>query len=64
MVGNLDTGSTLRMADALAQGIPNAQQVVFTGAAHMPTMEQLEQFYRTLEHFVSQALAESDAERG
>jgi pimeloyl-ACP methyl ester carboxylesterase len=52
VLGDLDTGRVLMMADAMERGIVGAQKVVFFGAAHMPTMEQPEVFNRVLSDFL------------
>jgi pimeloyl-ACP methyl ester carboxylesterase len=52
MIGDLDTGDTLAIADLFAQGIPGAQKVVFEGAAHVPNLEQPERFKQVLLDFL------------
>jgi pimeloyl-ACP methyl ester carboxylesterase len=52
MIGDLDTGDTVAIADLLAQGIPGAEKVVFAGAAHVPNLEQPERFNQVLLDFL------------
>jgi pimeloyl-ACP methyl ester carboxylesterase len=52
MVGAQDMPETLASADVLAQRIRNAQKVVVPGAAHLPSMEQPEQFTRLVVAFL------------
>lgn len=53
IVGDLDFSDTIAAKDALAQGIPNARQVVFPGVAHMVNMEQPEHFNATVLAFLA-----------
>jgi 3-oxoadipate enol-lactonase len=52
IIGDLDTGDCVAIADLLAQGIPGAEKVVFEGAAHVPSMEQPERFNQVLLDFL------------
>jgi pimeloyl-ACP methyl ester carboxylesterase len=52
VVGNLDVPDTLTSADLLARSIPDAQKAVMPGAAHLPSMEQPEQFNRLVVEFL------------
>lgn len=52
LVGELDVPDKLASADLLARGIPGAQKVVMPGAAHLPSMEQPEQFNRLVLEFL------------
>jgi 3-oxoadipate enol-lactonase len=52
MIGDLDTGDTVAIADLFAQGIPGAEKVVFEGAAHVPNMEQPDRFNQVLLDFL------------
>lgn len=44
IVGDLDTPKTLAASDLLTQQITEAQKVVINGTAHLPNMEQPEEF--------------------
>lgn len=52
VVGDLDVPDTLTSADLLARSIRDAQKVVMPGAAHLPSMEQPEQFNRLVVEFL------------
>lgn len=53
MIGDLDTSGTQRMVEAMAAGISGAQKHVFTGAAHLPSMEQPGAFNCALQDFLT-----------
>lgn len=53
MVGDLDTPSTLARADFLAKNIPNAKMVTMNGVAHLPNMEQPEEFNKHILSFLN-----------
>jgi len=44
VVGDLDTQRTLAAADFLAGNIPNAKKIMMNNTAHLPNMEQPEEF--------------------
>jgi pimeloyl-ACP methyl ester carboxylesterase len=50
--GDLDTPRTLAAAEFLAAGIHGARQVIISGAAHLPNMEQPEEFNRHVLSFL------------
>ncbi|HYF63629.1 MAG TPA: alpha/beta hydrolase [Herpetosiphonaceae bacterium] len=52
IIGALDTRDTVAVADALAEGIPGAQKVVFENAAHVPSLEEPERFNQVLLEFL------------
>ncbi|HEY7358001.1 MAG TPA: alpha/beta fold hydrolase [Ktedonobacterales bacterium] len=52
LVGAHDVPDKLASADLLARGIPGAQKTVMSGAAHLPSMEQPEQFNRLVLEFL------------
>lgn len=52
VVGDQDVPDTLAAADLLARSIGGAQKVVMPGAAHLPSMEQPEQFNRLVVEFL------------
>ena len=52
IVGDLDTPKTLAAADLLAQQITGARKVVINGTAHLPNMEQPEEFNRRVLSFL------------
>lgn len=53
IVGDLDTPKTLAAADFLAEHIPGARKIVMPGTAHLPNMEQPEEFNRHVLTFLS-----------
>ncbi len=55
IVGDLDTTATLAMADVMVRGIPNARKLVFTGSAHMLSLEQPEKFNREVIRFLEES---------
>ena len=52
IIGDLDTPKTLAAADFLAEQIPGARKVMMSGAAHLPNMEQPEEFNRHVLSFL------------
>ena len=54
VVGDLDTPSTLACADFLGENIPNAKKVIMNGVAHLPNMEQPEEFNQIVLSFLKQ----------
>jgi pimeloyl-ACP methyl ester carboxylesterase len=54
MIGDLDTSGAHRMTDAMVAGIAGARKVIFTGAAHLPSMEQPDAFNHALQDFLMQ----------
>jgi pimeloyl-ACP methyl ester carboxylesterase len=52
LIGDLDEPACVRIAEALARGVPGARQVVFPGVAHMIPMEVPESFNRTVLEFL------------
>lgn len=52
IVGEMDTRAVLLMADAMVQGIPHAQKMVFKNTAHVPSMEWPDLFNQTLADFL------------
>ena len=53
----LDDPEILRAADVLQAGIPGAQKVILSNAAHVPSMEQPEVFNQTILTFLATAHA-------
>jgi diamine N-acetyltransferase len=53
VVGDLDQPDILRIGDKLATDIPGARRVIVHGTAHLPSMEQPEQFNRILREFLN-----------
>jgi 3-oxoadipate enol-lactonase len=54
IAGELDQGTPLSMAEALAQGIPGAQLEVLNEASHLSAAEQPEAFSQLVTQFVSE----------
>jgi pimeloyl-ACP methyl ester carboxylesterase len=52
IIGNLDTPKTLAAADFITDHIAGARKVVMTGTAHLPNMEQPEEFNRHVLSFL------------
>jgi 3-oxoadipate enol-lactonase len=52
VVGDQDVPDILASADLLARSIRGAQKVIMLGAAHLPSMEQPEQFHRLVVEFL------------
>ena len=55
VVGDLDQPDILRVADRLAEGIPEARKEVIPGTAHVPSMEKPEEFNRLVLNFLQTA---------
>jgi pimeloyl-ACP methyl ester carboxylesterase len=53
IVGDLDTPRTLAGADFIAKNIPNAKKIIMNGVAHLPNMEQPEEFNRLVLSFLA-----------
>ncbi len=53
LVGDQDVPSIQRTADALASGIPGARKVVLHDTAHVPSMEQPDEFNRLVGDFLA-----------
>ncbi len=53
LVGEQDVPDKLASAEMLARGIPGARKVVMPGVAHLPSMEQPEQFNRLALDFLA-----------
>lgn len=54
IVGSLDLPEKLELAAHLATGIPGARQQIIAGAAHLPNMEQPQEFNRIVLDFLSE----------
>ena len=54
MVGEHDRPDIHAMADALAGGIPGAERALLSGTAHLPSMEQPEEFNRVVLEFLAE----------
>lgn len=52
IIGALDTGDSVAVADALVAGIAGARKVVFENAAHVPNLEEPELFNKVLLEFL------------
>ncbi len=52
VIGDLDLPDKVEMSQQLATSIPHARHEVIVGAAHMPTMEQPEEFTRLVLEFL------------
>ena len=55
LIGDLDEPVCVRMAEALARGIPGVRQIVFPGVAHMIPMEVPAAFNRAVLEFLDAA---------
>ncbi|HEX5440083.1 MAG TPA: alpha/beta hydrolase [Ktedonobacterales bacterium] len=55
LAGALDYPTTVLAADIMAEGIPGAQKHIFAHSAHLPNMEQPEEFTRVTLEFLSKA---------
>ena len=53
VVGEHDRPDIHAMAGALASGIPGAERVLLPGAAHLPNMEQPQEFNRVVLEFLA-----------
>ena len=54
MAGGLDHPEILRAADFMAQEIPSARKLVFSNSAHLPSMEQPEEFNQAVNDFLQE----------
>lgn len=54
MIGDLDTAWCQAAAEHLARNIPNAKKIIMNGVAHLPNMEQPEEFNQIVFSFLSQ----------
>jgi 3-oxoadipate enol-lactonase len=54
IIGDLDTSTTQAAADYLAAGVPNARKVVFRNVAHLPNLEQPEEFTAAVLDFLEE----------
>jgi pimeloyl-ACP methyl ester carboxylesterase len=52
IIGELDQPDFCEIADTLAARIPNAEKAVIPGVAHLPSMEEPEQFNRVVLDFL------------
>ena len=52
IIGDLDMPDTFPAADLLVANTPSARKVVFRGAAHVPSLEQPEEFNRVVGEFL------------
>lgn len=57
VIGDLDTPRTRAAADFLAEHITGARKVIVSGTAHLPNMEQPEEFNRQVLSFLGDASA-------
>ncbi len=55
IAGALDNPELLRAADLMAQEIPGAKKVIIQGGAHVPNMDQPEEFNRIVLGFLKEA---------
>ena len=53
VAGGLDAPEILRAADVMALGIPGARKMILPGCAHLPNMEQPEEFNRVVLEFLA-----------
>lgn len=58
IVGDLDQPDMLAIADLLVEKVPSARRVVMQGTAHLPHMEQPEEFNRIVLDFLRDVKAE------
>jgi len=54
IIGDLDQPDVIQGADLLARSIPGAHKVVMPGTAHIPNLEQPEEFNRIALNFVAE----------
>ncbi len=54
LAGALDYPTTLKASDILAEGIPGAQKHIFAHSAHIPNMEQPDEFAQVVLDFLSE----------
>lgn len=52
IAGELDDPEILRAADVMAEALPGAQKVILRNAAHLPNMEQPDEFNRVVMSFL------------
>jgi pimeloyl-ACP methyl ester carboxylesterase len=55
MAGALDYPTTVRAADILAEGIPGARKHLFARSAHLPNMEEPDEFTQVVLRFLAKA---------
>ncbi|HEY1386957.1 MAG TPA: alpha/beta hydrolase [Ktedonobacterales bacterium] len=53
MAGALDYPTTIRAADIMAEGIPGARKHLFTSSAHLPNMEEPDEFTQVVLDFLA-----------
>ncbi len=63
VAGELDVGTPVEMARAMAHGIPGAHLAVIGQCAHISAIERPDEFARLLEEFMVQRLAVGEAQR-
>ena len=56
LAGALDYPTTILASDLMAEGIPGAQKHIFARSAHLPNMEQPDEFTRVVLDFLGAAL--------
>ena len=54
LIGDLDQPRTLDAIEFMAERLPNARKVVMSGTAHLPNLEQLEQFNALVLDYLAQ----------
>jgi pimeloyl-ACP methyl ester carboxylesterase len=54
IVGDLDTSATRAAAGLIEESVPGARKVVFSNAAHLPNLEQPEEFNETVRAFLEE----------
>jgi pimeloyl-ACP methyl ester carboxylesterase len=54
IVGDLDTSGTRAAAGLIEESVPGARKVVFSNAAHLPNLEQPEEFNETVRAFLEE----------
>lgn len=52
MAGALDYPTTIHAADIMAEGIPGAQKHIFAHSAHLPNMEEPDEFTQVVRGFL------------
>ncbi len=55
IIGDKDVRGMFPIIDLLAQGVPNARKVIMPGVAHVPNMEQPQEFNRIVLDFLASA---------
>ena len=53
MAGALDYPTTIHAADIMAEGIPGAREHIFAHSAHLPNMEEPDEFMRVVLEFLA-----------